>query len=67
MAHQSIWERKSRVRKYISLKNNNIAIIEHVKEKHDITFDEAVDILLEHPEERSQAVEELKEYYYDFQ
>lgn len=66
MAHESIWDRKTRVRKYISLKNNNIAIIEHVKEKHGISFDEAVDKLLEYPEERSAAVEELQEYYYDF-
>ncbi|MDM5272090.1 hypothetical protein PGH07_07850 [Sulfurovum sp. zt1-1] len=62
----SIWDRKTRIRKYFSLKNRNIAMIEHVQEKYNITFEEAIDKLLETPSERENAMKELKDYYFDF-
>ena len=62
----SIWDFKTRMRKYLSLKNRNIALIDHVKEKYDISFQEAVDKLLEEPEVREEAFNELKAYYPDY-
>ena len=59
----NIWEHKTRIRKYLSLKNRTIVLIEYVQEKENISFEEATDRLFEDVALLEQTKKEVEESY----
>ena len=67
MGVKNFWNCKSEpIRKKITLKNRSRQVLSWVEEKHDITTQCALDMLLSNPLLLDETIKELEDYYPDF-
>lgn len=67
MSVKKFWDCKAEpIRKYITLKNRNRIAIQWIEEKHDVSTQCAMDMLLASPLLLDETIKELEDYYPDY-